>query len=724
MNAVTILIQSTAIMLVLMVFRPIFKRFLSARARCVLWMIPALRLLFPFELQSPLSIMTHIQPVSMGFENAVGRPVAVEVPAWLGSGIGLQRAGDVEASLQGAAAAAAGSSAISLGSVLFIIWLLGALITGGVIICQNVRFYSAVKRLSEPLGKSGGLPVYLVNGLPSPCLAGVLRPKIYINEHALVSEEVLGMTILHERTHYRRLDHIWGIVRGLLLALYWFHPLVWLCSELFRCDCEIACDEAATRGLDASQRESYGMTLIILAARGNNGSTGRFVCLSTMSGSKKLLKERITRLTKGRKLRSAALIAMMLAAVLCFTMCTVPESSDDDAAGPDHYAQPLKTQTVMDAPENVPAEIAVVTDTPRQEEFGSLEDMSYYLEMSVLNGSFSYMDNDRIGDILAEYGDLLDDYQLMGRVSADGKTYYIAGAYNGNFEDSPLYMMYSVELDGAAQLLYRESDSDEVGQILSTGQIPEVGYLLSDSHISYSSSSGLILIQPNDAGIILADTFSKYLYYPNGRAYIADAVSRGIAVNDTEGPYLCVYLISEQFGEISEKIPLTEAEADAILSEERLDITEGFGFCATLNYGNGETKYYTEQTGVPRSVIDLAVEKCGYKFGDPSYITGAILGATLECSWLTELLYADAAGLARLEEILKGAEFGYVGACGYGAKLTLELTGGEKLTVFKGTDDCGSLVFGSYGGYFISDEENTEFWQIFGLDPITKEPSV
>jgi len=118
------------------------------------------------------------------------------------------------------------------------------------------------------------------------------------------------------------------------------------------------------------------------------------------------------------------------------------------------------------------------------------------------------------------------------------------------------------------------------------------------------------------------------------------------------------------------------------------------------------------------------VEKCGYKFASPDYITGPLESAVLECSWLDEPLYADEAELARLEEILKNAQFnGTIGACGYGAKLTLGLAGGEKMVVFKGTDDCDSIVFGSCGGYRIGDSENTEFWQIFGLDPSTKEPA-
>ena len=63
--------------------------------------------------------------------------------------------------------------------------------------------------------------------------------------------------------------------------------------------------------------------------------------------------------------------------------------------------------------------------------------------------------------------------------------------------------------------------------------------------------------------------------------------------------------------------------------------------------------------------------------------------------WLDEPLYAQETALPRLREMLTKAEKGYVGACGYGAKLTLT---------------------------FLGSEENTEFWTMFGLDPATKEP--
>ena len=95
---------------------------------------------------------------------------------------------------------------------------------------------------------------------------------------------------------------------------------------------------------------------------------------------------------------------------------------------------------------------------------------------------------------------------------------------------------------------------------------------------------------------------------------------------------------------------------------------------------NGESHYYFENK-VPQTVLDLAVEKCGYQFASPDSITASVKEACLDCSWLEEPLYLDATHFSRLEKILKSAKLTGVGNCGYGAKLTLTLENIEKPAV-------------------------------------------
>lgn len=355
--------------------------------------------------------------------------------------------------------------------------------------------------------------------------------------------------------------------------------------------------------------------------------------------------------------------------------------------------------------------------------YGTASDISYYLELAA-GETFQNMDPDRQTGLLVEYEELLDDYTFIARETKDGKTAYIIGQYNGNPAESPLCKMYSISgsnSEGEWNLLYREEDSAAVDAALSAGNIPDVGYFIDGSYISWSSDSGLVMIQPKDTALWMYAPWSYYLNTPNGREYITDAVSRGIDICGQTDTFLAVDLISEQFGEITERIALTEAEAQAILAEDCVSISDGCGFSASLHIDD-QTVYFNERKGVPQSVINLAIEKCGYRFESPGAITGDIVEAALDMAGMDTTLYADETNLSRLKEILTNAEFGYVGSCGYGGKVTLTLSNGEKLVAFKGCDGCDTMVFGSYGGYFIGDQENIEFWEIFGLDPESKLP--
>ena len=362
-----------------------------------------------------------------------------------------------------------------------------------------------------------------------------------------------------------------------------------------------------------------------------------------------------------------------------------------------------------------------------QGSYGAAEGVSYYLELAA-GETFQDMSLEKQVSLLVEYEDLLDDYTLIARETEDGKTAYIVGQYNGNPIESPLYGMYSIDMytgeEEYFRFLYQEEEAETVEAVVAANQTefpPSTGYRIEDSRIIWTDNSGCVLIQPKTNELLLDVPWNRYFYTPNGQEYIADAVSRGIDVCGRTDTYLYVYRISERFGEIAERIALTEAEAQAILAEERVNIADGLGFSASLHIDD-QTTYYNEREGIPWTVLTMAVEKCDYRFGEPDDITDTIREARLDCDWLDTTLYADEADLPRLREILKNAEHGYVGACGYGAKLILTFTGGEKMTIFKGCDGCDTIVFGSYGGYFLGEKENIEFWEMFGLNPDTKTP--
>ena len=687
-----------------------------------LWAVVLFRLLCPVALEVPVSIVPELPP-SMETYPLAKEPISFEgtieatqnaVGDALNGGLGLQVVRTTEPDGRG------GTEIVyALWSEVWYLW--GQYLWPVGIAAMAV--YSAVSYILLRRRLVGAVPlrdnIRLADGIASPFVLGLLRPRIYLP--SALPEGERGYIILHERHHIRRGDHIIKALAFVALCVHWFNPLVWAAFVLSSKDMEMSCDEAVVKKLGEGIRADYSASLLSLA-------TGRRVIAGTpLAFGEGDTGSRIKNMLSWKKPKVWVMIA---AAVICVAVTAA--CAGDPAAMPPRPEVPANDVGEPADPQGGPSKEqgeAAGTDgvSPLRAASDHLEDLAYHLELAA-GTEFRGMALARETGIMVEYEDLLDDYAIMARESTDGKAAYIVGRFIGEPAQSPLHGMYAVEVlpgEGKAfQFLYREEQSEAVERMLAEdrGELPSSsGYRIGDSRILWSSDGGTVLIQPREAELLLDVPFSRYLYSPNGRAYIADAVSRGIDVCGKTDTFLYVYRISEQFGEISERIALTEAEAQAILTEQRVSITDGFGFSASLHI-DGQTIYYNEREGIPQTVLDLAVEKCDYRFGDPGYITDTIREARLDCDWLDAARYADEADLPRLREILKNAEHGYVGACGYGARLTLTFTGGESLTVFKGTDGCDTIVFGSYGGYFLGEAENREFWEIFGLDPESKLP--
>ena len=200
----------------------------------------------------------------------------------------------------------------------------GTALVGTVLLLSNLKFYLSLRKRRRrippaELPTACGARVYLAEGLASPCLVGLLRPAIYLNEAALDPGR-LEHILVHEETHRRHGDQLWGLVRGVCLALYWYDPLVWWAAVLSRRDCELACDHSAIRGLGEDGRVDYGQTLVSLIVPGRP-LTGLLRTATTMSEGKRTMKERIALIVhRPRMLKvTLAAVAVIVAAVVVLT---------------------------------------------------------------------------------------------------------------------------------------------------------------------------------------------------------------------------------------------------------------------------------------------------------------------------------------------------------------------------------------------------------------------
>lgn len=179
-----------------------------------------------------------------------------------------------------------------------------------------------------------------------------------------------------------------------------------------------------------------------------------------------------------------------------------------------------------------------------------------------------------------------------------------------------------------------------------------------------------------------------------------------------------VYQITWEVGDSTKQVvPLTEEQVQAIQSEKGLVQPEWHQVCATLHRsGEDDVRYWgTADYPVPPTVLKILTEQCGYTFVTPADFRGNMTSAKLEF-YGGETYTADKADLPALQRMLTNARaYGGGTSCGFGAKLTVTFDDGRTVSVLKGTDSCASFTFGSWNSAMVSDSENRQFWQMFGV---------
>ena len=200
---------------------------------------------------------------------------------------------------------------VVLGRWLKTVWLLGAACMAVYLLGSNLFFGWKLRKTRILYDYASSLPIYISLLVQTPCMYGLFRPAIYLTKEIAADTAALKHVLAHETTHYRHKDHIWSALRCAALALHWYNPLVWWAAILSRRDAELACDEGAIRRLGEEERICYGSTLIGLSCT-TKRAEGVLLTATTMTGSKRSLKERIKLIAKKPKTAAITLIFVLV----------------------------------------------------------------------------------------------------------------------------------------------------------------------------------------------------------------------------------------------------------------------------------------------------------------------------------------------------------------------------------------------------------------------------
>ena len=220
--------------------------------RCLLWALVAAQLLCPVRIESELSAY-NLAPASLTDSGAV------EYVRYNGKSekpsIVWQTPQTAPPEASGGAQPATAAAHMRYLPPLVCIWAAGvsAMLLYALISWLRLRRKTAVSlRLQEN--------VFLCDGLPSPFILGIFRPKIFLPSELRAAQR--EAVLAHERAHLARLDQVWKPLGFALLSVHWFNPLLWLAYILLCRDIELACDEKVVKTLSNEEKQAYSRALL------------------------------------------------------------------------------------------------------------------------------------------------------------------------------------------------------------------------------------------------------------------------------------------------------------------------------------------------------------------------------------------------------------------------------------------------------------------------------
>ncbi len=147
--------------------------------------------------------------------------------------------------------------------------------------------------------------------ISTPAVTGLLRPRLLL-PHERYDVQELHYILRHELCHLKRRDMLFKLVLLAANAMHWFNPVVYLMLRQADEDIELACDSAATDGLELPERAAYSRTLLAAV----QSSVRALPATTCFGGTVERLKRRITNVLGAQKKRGLGVVALVLALTL------------------------------------------------------------------------------------------------------------------------------------------------------------------------------------------------------------------------------------------------------------------------------------------------------------------------------------------------------------------------------------------------------------------------
>ena len=377
---VQVALYSAAITAGILLFRFIFKNRISSKLQYLMWWLLILRLLMPvtpdiglhFNLQDMLLKQAHQA------ELPTPAPVLDVAPASVPN---------TQSSYESVAPAVQPDTDVAPSqhvnptkstdwySIVFVVWLLGAIGFLGWLIFVKLRYYESLQHLMaggprevyelydkccKELGVKP-LPLWIVNKSMSPGIAFFGEPVLLVPLSLCNDESRLRFALLHELTHKKRGDHYMTLLLNILRAVYWFDPVVHFAFSELRSDMESACDSDVLAYIGHEQKRGYLTVILDMFSYDTEPILGMSQIRSKRM-AKRRMKGAFMKNRTSPAFRAITLCIALIMSLCCFTTaCQSAPEKDTPGMAAEQTADPSPKPTLIPDPSAQEPEAAAAT---------------------------------------------------------------------------------------------------------------------------------------------------------------------------------------------------------------------------------------------------------------------------------------------------------------------------------------------------------------------------
>ena len=377
---VQVALYSAAITAGILLFRVIFKNRISSKLQYLMWWLLILRLLMPvtpdigfhFNLQDMLLKQAHQAelPTPAPVLDVAPASVPNTQSSYESVTPAVQPDTDVAPSQH-----VNPTKSTDWYSIVFVVWLLGAIGFLGWLIFVKLRYYESLQHLMaggprevyelydrccKELGVKP-LPLWIVNKSMSPGIAFFGEPVLLVPLSLCGDESRLRFALLHELTHKKRGDHYMTLLLNILRAVYWFDPVVHFAFSELRSDMESACDSDVLAYIGHEQKRGYLTVILDMFSYDTEPILGMSQIRSKRM-AKRRMKGAFMKSRTSPAFRAITLCIALIMSLCCFTTaCQSAPEKDTPGMAAEQTAGPSPKPTLIPDPSAQEPEAAAAT---------------------------------------------------------------------------------------------------------------------------------------------------------------------------------------------------------------------------------------------------------------------------------------------------------------------------------------------------------------------------